>query len=88
MLFILVHSDSQIESMMVFGKEVTLTSFSFDATYLLLNLASVYQLFRVFGERQSLSSFEVSREKSETSGLIWISQRGIKSTLDVKQYPY
>ena len=32
---------------MVFGKEVKLTSFADDATYFLLNIASVYQLFRV-----------------------------------------
>ena len=33
MLFILVRSDSQIEGMMVFGKEVKITSFADDATY-------------------------------------------------------
>ena len=32
-LFILVRSDSQIEGMMVFGKEVKITSFADDATY-------------------------------------------------------
>ena len=37
MLFILVRSDSQIEGMMVFGKEVKITSFADDATYFLLD---------------------------------------------------
>ena len=37
-LFILVRSDSQIEGMMVFGKEVKLTSFADDATYFWLNI--------------------------------------------------
>ena len=68
-LFILVRSDSQIEGMMVFGKEVKLTSFADDATYFLLNIASVYQLFRVFDEFQAYSSLKVNREKSEISGL-------------------
>ena len=68
-LFILVRSDSQIEGMMVFGKEVKITSFAADATYFLLNIASVYQLFRVFDEFQAYSSLKVSREKSEISGL-------------------
>ena len=69
MLFILVRSDSQIEGMMVFGKEVKITSFADDATYFFLNIASVYQLFRVFDEFQAYSSLKVSREKSEISGL-------------------
>ena len=68
-LFILVRSDSQIEGMMVFGKEVKLTSFADDATYFLLNIASVYQLFRVFDEFQAYSTLKVNREKSEISGL-------------------
>ena len=55
--------------MMVFGKEVKLTSFADDATYFLLNIASVYQLFMVFDEFQAYSSLKVSREKSEISGL-------------------
>ena len=54
---------------MVFGKEVKLTSFADDATYFLLNIASVYQLFRVFDEFQAYSSLKVSREKSEISEL-------------------
>ena len=68
-LFILVRSDSQIEGMMVFGKEVKITAFADDATYFLLNIASAYQLFRVFDEFQAYSSLKVSREKSEISGL-------------------
>ena len=68
-LFILVRSDSQIEGMMVSGKEVKLTSFADDATYFLLNIASVYQLFRDFDEFQAYSSLKVNREKSEISGL-------------------
>ena len=67
-LFIPVRSDSQIEGMMVFGKEVKLTSFVDDATHFLLNIASVYQLFRVFDEFQPYSSLKVSREKSESVG--------------------
>ena len=35
----------------------------------LLNLASVYQLFRVYDEFQSFSSSKVSRERSEINGL-------------------
>ena len=54
---------------MVFGKEVKLTSFADDATYFLLNIASVYRLFRVFDEFQAYSSLKVSREKAEISGL-------------------
>ena len=65
----MVRSDSQIEGMIVFGKEVLLTSFADDATYFLLNIASVYQLFRVFDEFQAYSFLKVSGEKSEISGL-------------------
>ena len=61
-LFILVSPDSQIEGMMVFG-------FADDATYFLLDIASVYQLFMVFDEFQAYSSLKLSREKFEISGL-------------------
>ena len=62
MLFILVRSDARLRASW-------LTSFADDATYFLLNTASVYQLFRVFDEFQAYSFLKVSGEKSEISGL-------------------
>ena len=63
---ILVHSDSQIDGMMVSGKEVKLVD---DATHFCQALHQCINYLGVFDEFQSFSSLKVSREKSEISGL-------------------